>query len=143
VPGDYAACTGDSSAVPSTGVFQLVNSNHLTSGIRMAMITDGTSNTFMIGEKHIQIGFLNNFATDGMIYSAGESQTYQRRAGVSWPLAIDPSVGPNTQFGSWHGGTCNFVFADGAVRGIQNSTPGATLALLANRRDGQPIPSLD
>ena len=34
-------------------------------------------------------------------------------------------------------------FGDGSVRGIRNSTPGATLGLLANRSDGQVIPNLD
>src|SRR5262249_58528154 len=49
VPSDYAACSGDTSAVPTTGVFQLVNSGHMDAGTRFADITDGTSNTFMIG----------------------------------------------------------------------------------------------
>jgi prepilin-type N-terminal cleavage/methylation domain-containing protein/prepilin-type processing-associated H-X9-DG protein len=143
VPSDYGACTGDTSTIPTTGVFQLVNSNHMAAGIRFKEIKDGTSNTLMIGEKHVQIGMLNDPVTDGMIYSGGEQQTYHRRAGVSWPLAIDPTVAANTQFGSWHTGLCQFVFADGSVRSLQNSIPGAILALLANRADGQVIPSFE
>jgi prepilin-type N-terminal cleavage/methylation domain-containing protein/prepilin-type processing-associated H-X9-DG protein len=141
IPSDYAACTGDSSAVPSTGVFQLVNSNHMQSGIRVAQITDGTSNTLMLGEKHIQQGLLDDPIVDGLIYSGSEQQTYHRRAGASWPLAISPTVSVNYQFGSWHTGVCQFVFADGSVRGLANSIPGSTLGLLANRSDGLPIPS--
>jgi prepilin-type N-terminal cleavage/methylation domain-containing protein len=143
IPSDYAACSGDTSAVPTTGVFRLVNSSHTSSGTRIGDITDGTSNTFMIGEKHIRQGSLNDPIQDGLIYSASEQQTYHRRAGASWPLAINPSVAANAQFGSWHIGLCQFVFADGSVRGIKNSTPGSTLGLFANRSDGQVIPDPD
>jgi prepilin-type N-terminal cleavage/methylation domain-containing protein/prepilin-type processing-associated H-X9-DG protein len=137
---DYAACAGDTKTVPTTGVFQLVNSNHMDSVIKITDIIDGTSNTFMIGEKHIQIGFLDDPITDGLIYSGSEQQTYYRVAGPSWPLAISPYVPANSQFGSWHTGVCQFVFADGHIQAIKNSTPGPVLALLANRMDGQAIP---
>ena len=137
---DYAACSGDTSTPPTTGAFQLVNSGHLESGVPLVGLTDGTSNTFLIGEKHIQPTQLNAPPQDGMIYSGGEQQTYHRRAGPSQPLAINPQVAANTQFGSWHPGVCQFVFGDGSVRAVRNSTPGPTLALLANRADGQPIP---
>ena len=140
MPSDYAACTGDTSAVPTTGAFQLVNSNHLDSVVKFADVIDGTSNTLMIGEKHIQLGKLNDPIQDGMIFSGSEQQTYHRRAGASWPLAINPTVAINTQFGSWHPGVCQFVFVDGSVRAVKNSIAGSTLGLLANRADGQPIP---
>jgi hypothetical protein len=143
VPSDYAACTGDTSTVPTTGVFQMVNSNHMNALTQFASIKDGTSNTIMIGEKHIQLGFINDPILDGLIYSGSEQQTYQRRGGASWPLAIDPTVAPNNQFGSWHTSVCQFVFADGGVRVLRNSIPGSTLGLLANRSDGQVIPSYD
>jgi prepilin-type N-terminal cleavage/methylation domain-containing protein len=141
IPSDYAACTGDTSTVPTTGVFQLVNSNHMLAGTRFSDITDGTSGTLMIGEKHIQQGMLNDPIQDGLIYSGSEQQTYHRRGGASWPLAISPTVAANTQFGSWHTGVCQFVFADGSVHALPNSIPGSTLGLLANRSDGQVIPS--
>jgi hypothetical protein len=143
VPSDYAACTGDTSVVPTTGVFEMVNSNHMQALTKIADITDGTSNTIMIGEKHIQIGFLNDPIQDGLILSGSEQQTYQRRAGASWPLAIDPHQAPNNQFGSWHTAVCQFVFADGSVHGLKNGIPGTVLGLLANRSDGLVIPSYD
>jgi prepilin-type N-terminal cleavage/methylation domain-containing protein/prepilin-type processing-associated H-X9-DG protein len=139
MPSDYAACSGDTTNVPSTGTFEAVNTDHMKALIRIADIDDGTSNTFMIGEKHIQKGMLNDPITDGLIYSGSENQTYHRRAGISWPLAISPTVVVNFQFGSWHTGVCQFVFADGHAQAIKNSTPGAVLALLANRADGQVV----
>jgi prepilin-type N-terminal cleavage/methylation domain-containing protein len=143
MPSDYAACIGDTGTAPTTGVFKLVNANHRGALTRFADITDGTTNTLMIGEKHVQLGHLNDPITDGMIYSGSEQQTYCRRGGASWPLAVSPAAAPNYQFGSWHTGLCPFVFADGSVRGLLNSIPGSTLGLLANRGDGQPIPSYD
>jgi prepilin-type processing-associated H-X9-DG protein len=106
----------------------------------MMEITDGTSNTIMIGEKHIQLGLINDPVTDGLIYSGGETQTYARRAGASNPLSQNNTVVANNQFGSWHTGLCQFVFADGSVKGVKNSVPGTTLGFLANRNDGQVIP---
>jgi prepilin-type N-terminal cleavage/methylation domain-containing protein len=147
IPSDYAACSGDTNIAPTTGAFPLVNSNHLLAGIRMAEITDGTSNTILIGEKHIPLRLpsglpgLNDFAQDGVIYSGSENQTYHRRGGVSWPLAISPTVAANTQFGSWHPGVCQFAMGDGSVKVARNSIPGAILGLLANRLDGQPVPN--
>ena len=111
--------------------------------LRFASIKDGTSVTIMIGEKHIQLGFLNDPIQDGLIYSGSEQQTYQRRGGASSPLAIDPTTAPNSQFGSWHTGICQFVFADGSVHVLKNSIPGTTLGLLANINDGQVIPNYD
>jgi prepilin-type N-terminal cleavage/methylation domain-containing protein len=143
MPSDYAACAGDSSAVPSTGVFRLVNSNHLASGIAIANLTDGPSNTILLGEKHIQAGTLNNAITDGMILSGGESQTYHRRAGASFPLAASDQAVVNFQFGSWHTGTAQFVMGDRSVRSIRVSVPGSTLGLLANISDGLPVPPFD
>jgi prepilin-type N-terminal cleavage/methylation domain-containing protein len=142
-PSDYAACTGDTGTVPTTGVFQLVNSNHMLSLLGISDITDGTSNTIMIGEKHIQQGMINNHIQDGLIYSASENNTYHRRAGPSNVLAISPQTALASQFGSWHTGVCQFVFGDGSVRGVKNSIAGTPLGFLANRSDGQVITNLD
>jgi len=140
ISSDYAACAGDTKSAPTTGVFPLVNSNHVKSVVKITDVSDGTSSTMMIGEKHVQLGALNDPITDGFIYSGSEQQTYYRVAGPSWPLAFDPAAPVNFQFGSWHPGLCQFVFVDGHVQGVRNSTSGPVLALLANRSDGQPIP---
>jgi type II secretory pathway pseudopilin PulG len=140
MPSDYAACTGSVSTVPTNGSFTLVNSGHMTTFVKIGDMIDGTSNTIMIGEKHIQLGKINDPIQDGMILSASEQQTYYRRAGTTWPLAINNTLAANSQFGSWHTGLCQFVFGDGSVRGLSVGVPGATLGLFAQRDDGQPIP---
>jgi prepilin-type N-terminal cleavage/methylation domain-containing protein len=143
VPSDYAACvgnTGVNGTTPSPGVIQMVNTNHMLTNVTMTTITDGTSNTVVLGEKHIQLGKINDPIQDGLILSGSETQTYSRRAGASNPLAISNTVAINNQFGSWHPGVCQFVFGDGSVRPVKNSTPGDTLAKLANKDDGLVIP---
>ncbi|HVK08873.1 MAG TPA: DUF1559 domain-containing protein [Gemmataceae bacterium] len=143
---DYAICAGHSTTVPTTGIFRLVNgtpADHQKAGITLMGVSDGLSNTLMIGEKHVKQGTFGDYRTDGLIYSAGETQSYRRVAGTSQPLALAPTADVNSQFGSYHTGVCQFVFGDGSVRGLRNSTPGDTLALLANATDGQVIPSYD
>lgn len=146
--GDYAAVAGDGQMINNveTGIIPIRNSNH-TTGIRIADVTDGLSNTIMVGDKHVSLGDLNNNATewsnDGIIYSGGEKGGYSRRAGAANPLALSASSVYTYQFGSSHSGVVQFAFGDGAVKAIRTSLPGSTLALLANREDGQVIPSVD
>lgn len=143
LPSDFAASVGDSGTVPTNGAFQMVNSNHTASILRIPDFTDGMSNTLFLGEKHIQRGLINDPTTDGLIYSASDTQTYLRRAGASNPLALSPTVVASTQFGSWHEGMCQFVFGDASVRAVKNSIAGSVLALLSNRKDGQVIPNYE
>jgi prepilin-type N-terminal cleavage/methylation domain-containing protein len=146
MPSDYAACYGDTTTVTTTGAFPMVNVNHLLASVRLSEITDGLSNTILIGEKHIQskmtngLPGINDFQQDGMIYSGSETITYCRRANASTPLANSPLTAINTQFGSWHQGGCLFVLGDDSVRSISTTISGTVLGLYANIGDGQPIP---
>ncbi len=139
MPSDYAACTGNVSAAPTNGVFRLVNSNHMREMTKMAEILDGTSNTIMIGEKHIQLGRINDPIQDGVIMSGSEQQTYFRRGGSSWLLANSNLTAINTQFGSWHTGVCQFAFADGSVQAISTSIAGTMLGNLTATNDGNVV----
>jgi prepilin-type N-terminal cleavage/methylation domain-containing protein len=73
--GDYAACigtTGDDiwnaalTTAPPNGLFQLGTT---FSGVKIAQITDGLSNTFMIGEKHVQPNQFGVAPNDCSIYN--------------------------------------------------------------------------
>ncbi len=139
LPSDYAACSGDTGTAPTNGAFTLVNSNHMLSGVKFAEITDGTSNTIMIGEKHIPLGNLNHFQQDGVILSGSENLTYHRRASASQPLALNMNTAINNQFGSWHTGVVQFVLCDGSVKSISVSIPGTTLGYIGVRNDGNVI----
>jgi prepilin-type N-terminal cleavage/methylation domain-containing protein len=118
-------------------------------GKTLLELTDGTSNTLLIGEKHVTKAGLGVFdATTGAeqdfnIYDSQPGKwvyTTGRKAGTAFPLAISPNATFAGQFGSWHPGIVQFAFGDGSIRGVRVSTPGSTLALLAARNDGMPIP---
>jgi prepilin-type processing-associated H-X9-DG protein len=110
-------------------------------------VTDGLSNTLLIGDKHVALADLGNnntaFQNDGIIWSGGERGALARRAGPANPLAFSNTTVYNYQFGSYHPGVVQFVFGDGSVHAIKTSIPGTTLGLLANRHDGLVIPNYD
>jgi prepilin-type N-terminal cleavage/methylation domain-containing protein len=134
---DYSVVGGDNSL--NTGAFH-INDLYGT-GINLLSIQDGTSNTLLIGEKHLRQVDLGNGSYDGCIYSATPSGLSFRQAGSAHPLALSRLDAQNGQFGSWHDVTVKFVFCDGHVQALATSIPGTTLGLLANRSDGQAIPA--
>jgi hypothetical protein len=153
--GDYAVSmgSGTSSTNGNNGVFRW-NGSPLGSsapatdntpgiGCTLANISDGTSNTFLIGEKHIQLGQLTQWNQDGCIYNSQTWDVAGRKAGAAFPLALGPTDAYLGQFGSWHSATVQFAFADGSVHGLQSSISGTTLGLLSAKDDGTPIPSTD
>jgi hypothetical protein len=119
-----------------------------------ASITDGTSNTFLIGEKHVRPDRFGKSAEDRAYYSGQSYITAQRSAGCSGltktglctgsirPIAPFPTyAGPNwsTIFGGYHTGGCLFVFCDGSVHAISVNIDPLNLRRLANRNDGEVI----
>jgi prepilin-type N-terminal cleavage/methylation domain-containing protein len=118
-----------------------------------ATATDGLSNTLMIGEKHITPAWFGQGGYgDASIYNDDSAIWHTRIVGlqtnvspnVAWPLAQGPTdtAPPNAhwRFGSWHPGVCQFVFGDGSVHALSNSTNPVTLTWLARPDDGQVIP---
>jgi prepilin-type N-terminal cleavage/methylation domain-containing protein len=148
--GDYAVCYGSSTSTADSnnGVFRWNGApgggaNDPAVGGTLMSITDGTSNTFMVGEKHVQNTMLGKWQQDGCIYNSQNWDVNGRKAGTAFPLALGPTDTYLGQFGSWHSAVCQFGFADGSVRSLRTSIPGSTLALLADKNDGQVIPSFD
>jgi prepilin-type N-terminal cleavage/methylation domain-containing protein/prepilin-type processing-associated H-X9-DG protein len=143
--GDYGANFGDDKPDGSidynSGVFH--DNDLYAVGIRFAEITDGLSNTLLLGEKHIPLGSFGAIPGDFCIYASKDSETVGRFAGSNQPLAAGPSERLNNQFGSYHPGLVQFAFCDGHVQPIKTATPGSVLGLLANRSDGQTIPNYD
>ena len=158
-PGDYAVCTGDSavnggdywqvngSTPPNNGVFYVWNRMGVTPpnpgdppfkrGVRFAEISDGTSNTLLVGDKHVHIKHLNDPTKgDGAAFN-GDKGHSNRSVGSNRPLAKGPNDATTGRFGSWHPSITNFVLVDGSVRGISLSTNAATLGALAGKDDGK------
>jgi prepilin-type N-terminal cleavage/methylation domain-containing protein/prepilin-type processing-associated H-X9-DG protein len=114
----------------------------------LASITDGTSNTFLIGEKHIRPRSREGRNEDRSVFNGSNANNYRRLAGRQpngnlRPLVQDPldQLGPlvNSRFGSNHPGVVQFVFCDGSVKAVKKTTDLTTLTRLAVRNDGQVI----
>ena len=143
---DYGVCFGNTlMAGANDGAFWL-NQNY-GQGVRFGDITDGLSNTLMMGEKHVRLGELGinaniangDYLSDFCVYAAKPAASVGRLAGQNFPLAISNLDAYNSQFGSWHTGVVQFVFCDGSVRALTTSMSLTTLGLLASRNDGLPI----
>lgn len=156
---DYASCDGDFTSGAyrsnaSTGMLIVANTSTANpsqgkwpSQTKIASVTDGTSNTILIGEKHIHIEDLGteNSSTlaDGPILS-GWAYTSMRLAGPGRPLATNMrhTTVKNEIFGSWHPTVTNFVMGDGSVRSLSVTIDTTNLGRLANRSDGQTVTGL-
>ena len=161
--GDYGACFGtEASGSASTGAIiptaDMANSVTVDAlgkpilkvpyrgQLTLLSITDGTSNTFMFGEKHIRPNSLRGKNEDRSIFG-GQNNSIRRMAGIGtggnqYPLRTpDDQNGAlaNASFGGPHQGICQFVFCDGSVRALGVATDLQTLSYLITRNDGQVI----
>ncbi len=113
--------------------------------VPLTKITDGTSNTLMVGEKQVtpgKFGVGGGGGGDGAIYNGDHEWNYARLTGPGYGLCIGPtdtSSGWTVRFGSNHTGVVMFAFCDGSVRGLLTSTDTTTLGNLACRNDGNPV----
>jgi prepilin-type processing-associated H-X9-DG protein len=126
--------------------------------INLLGISDGTSNTALIGEKHVRRNSFQGKADDRSVYDGHVGNAYRRFLGRELNDPADPpnpilydrniqaaftdpatglSVPPNQCFGTWHPGACQFVFADGSVHGIPPHVSIAVLTYLGLPNDGQ------
>jgi len=128
-------------------------------------LSDGTSNQFMLGEKHIpknRLGKCDGSITSSAfawqeIWSADCSYLSTGVWGINssgrsfwtWGGQLTIAKGPNDSksddyvpthhyaFGSYHPSTCNFLLGDGSVRGVSVTTPYSVLAAFSDTRDGK------
>ncbi|MFO0965413.1 MAG: DUF1559 domain-containing protein [Gemmataceae bacterium] len=138
VQADRALCDYGASNLEGTGVVARYQPN------TVASITDGLSNTLMVGEKRANLARLGQPNSDDILgYSAGwDDETMRQTDFLPLPDYRDPVNNDSVaRFGSSHPNTFNMVFADGAVRTISYAIQKTTFSLLGNRSDGQPIPA--
>jgi prepilin-type N-terminal cleavage/methylation domain-containing protein len=142
--GDYAASTGTTGydtfsfvdGSPPNGAFRLGVQGK---GVRLAEITDGASNTILLGEKHVVPTAFGQPSNDCSIYNGNNILCSTRSGGTKYPIMT--SINDTSWiFGSYHLGFCQFVFADGSVHNIPSSIDPVTLGLLVSINDGQTIP---
>ncbi len=109
--------------------------------VRISEITDGTSNTLLVGEKRMNRALLGTKQTDdNQGYSTGFNFDTIRK--TTRPPLSDysaPTGDGAGLFGSSHTGVVNFVLADGSVHTIPYSISPTVFKYLGQKDDGQPI----
>jgi prepilin-type N-terminal cleavage/methylation domain-containing protein/prepilin-type processing-associated H-X9-DG protein len=112
--------------------------------VRVADLTDGASNTALVGERHVPRDKLGVAPEDGPGYDGRWFYNSARVGGPGVPVAAGPDDAVGGMglyaFGSWHPGVCQFAFADGRVQPVRTGISSDTLARLCHRSDGLVIP---
>ena len=142
--------------VSGDGIFWIDNGN---GGIGLEGITDGSSNTFLFGERYhrdAEFDVREPIVSPGIPplahhgkWAAVANNGVMPNLTLSTPAPINYRVPPGGDvstvanricaFGSGHPGGANFAFADGHVRFLKESTPLSTLQALSTRAGGEPV----
>ncbi|MEM6778541.1 MAG: DUF1559 domain-containing protein [Planctomycetota bacterium] len=109
--------------------------------IRMTSVWDGTSSTFLFGEKFIPQNGLAQFPEDSPAYDGDHLPASCRLAGPGLRLAHGPNdvLADMFSFGSWHPAGVHFALVDGSVRLFNVEADTKVLGSLANRRDARVV----
>ena len=130
---------------------------------QLLAITDGLSNTLMIGESAardepwaLSTKYVDTFTTVRGAWAAEQNNITcsgtqgplaaaakpvgKITAAAQIPAALTVNAWNQGELYSFHTGVCNVAFGDGSVRSLRSSISFATLQLLAARADGQVIP---
>ena len=119
---------------------------YMRSQVTVSDIKDGTSKTYLFGEKYVCPDDYETANTTGDNRGMYQGDDYDNSrwttldsAGETIPRQDTPGVDSLYCFGSAHTGVFNMVFCDGSVRSIAYKIDRKTHANFGNRKDGMDI----
>jgi prepilin-type processing-associated H-X9-DG protein len=111
------------------------------SKVRAQQVTDGTSHTYMLGEKYLNPDMYAtgvSYGDDQTLYHGHNSDSLRSTSITFGPPRQDrPGLDLIDPFGSAHSAGCNFAMCDGSVRTIAYDIDPETHRCHGNRRDDQ------
>jgi prepilin-type N-terminal cleavage/methylation domain-containing protein/prepilin-type processing-associated H-X9-DG protein len=114
--------------------------------IRAADITDGVSNTCLLGEKSLCPDNYYNGADlgDNETATIGDNEDITRYSGtppdnIYMPIQDTPGLSIRWAFGSAHAGRFHVAFCDGSVHALDYTIDPTVFSYLCNRRDDKPV----
>lgn len=155
---DYCGCCGDgymsdTGAYPSSYADGINKANNFTrnttgttdhmSQVTIGEIRDGTSNTYLYGEKYLAPEYYEAYSKDGQgddhgIYAGCDNDNvrYTRNDAADIPKQDRSGYNVCTPFGSPHAGSCGMTLADGSVHRVSYSIDQETNSYLGKKADG-------
>ena len=145
----YVGVTGSDNDVnlqvngPTNGIFDISSG-----GVRLTDVTDGTSNTLMVGERPPTASLFegwwgasdyDNLLSTRQLYGDLFGAPGCVLPGLYGPGSLNgPCNGDGNHFWSFHSGGANWVFADGSVRFLPYSASALTIPL-GSRNGGEVV----
>ena len=142
-PGPISLAQGDSPAYswpdyPADGIC------YLHSAVRFTELSDGASNTILLGEKNLlRDNYYNGMdnGDDQSMYSGDDFDTLRWTTFPWTPLNDRVGDVPGKEFarfGSVHQSACNIALCDGSVRSLSYEIDAKLFESLGSRNDGKP-----
>jgi prepilin-type processing-associated H-X9-DG protein len=130
---------GDANQYPWTDLQQFTGICYQRSEVQPAMVSDGLSQTYLIGEKHVSRLHYDTCDDEGYNQSMYVGTCLDLVRWVAEPPLQDSDDIEVQRFGSAHPAGANFVFCDGSVHTISYHIDPEVHRRLGNRRDGLQI----
>ncbi|MEQ9407775.1 MAG: DUF1559 domain-containing protein [Fuerstiella sp.] len=137
-PGGPASLVqGDDPSYAWTDVSDATGVSFLRSTVRTRDVTDGTSHTYLVGEKNVSLESYADASDDGFdqpMYSGVDLDIARWTTGPPLPDGLTPQF---RRFGSAHAAGAYFVMCDGSVRMVSFLVDAQVHRYGGNRRDGE------